>query len=157
MHLTITHHDVTAEVEVLPDGRVEAAGERFAVVRAGNGRYVVSGGGRQSVVHAAEGPDGLHLFFEGMVYELEVRERGATPRGRAIHELLEAPMPATVVQILASPGQRIAAGETLLTLEAMKMQLPVRAPRAGTVSAVHCKLGQLVQPGTTLIELTDEM
>jgi biotin carboxyl carrier protein len=38
-------------------------------------------------------------------------------------------------------------------LEAMKMELPVRAPRAGRISAIRCKPGELVQPGIALVEL----
>jgi biotin carboxyl carrier protein len=35
----------------------------------------------------------------------------------------------------------------------MKMELPVRAPRDGIVSAIHCREGELVQPGVTLVEI----
>jgi urea carboxylase len=38
-------------------------------------------------------------------------------------------------------------------LEAMKMELPIKAPRDGRVTAVHCKPGELVQPGVPLLEL----
>ena len=38
-------------------------------------------------------------------------------------------------------------------LEAMKMELAVRAPRDGVVTAVHCRAGELVQPGVTLVEI----
>jgi biotin carboxyl carrier protein len=40
-------------------------------------------------------------------------------------------------------------------LEAMKMELPVRAPHAGTVKDVSCREGDLVQPGVALLELTE--
>ena len=64
-----------------------------------------------------------------------------------------APMPATVAKLLVAPGQSVAEGETVLVLEAMKMELPVRAPRAGVVKAVHCAQGELVQPGVALVDL----
>jgi 3-methylcrotonyl-CoA carboxylase alpha subunit len=38
-------------------------------------------------------------------------------------------------------------------LEAMKMELPIKAPREGVVRAVHCHTGDLVQPGVNLVEL----
>jgi biotin carboxyl carrier protein len=44
-------------------------------------------------------------------------------------------------------------GDTLLVLEAMKMELPVRAPGDGTVTAVSCREGELVQAGVVLVEL----
>ncbi len=52
-----------------------------------------------------------------------------------------------------APGQSVAEGETVLVLEAMKMELPVRSPRAGVVKAVHCAQGELVQPGVALVDL----
>ncbi len=74
-------------------------------------------------------------------------------RGASHHGSLMAPMPATVVRIHATVGQKVARGETLLVLEAMKMELPVRAPADGAVTAVNCAEGDLVQPGVPLIEL----
>ena len=44
-------------------------------------------------------------------------------------------------------------GDTLIVLEAMKMELPIKAPRNGVVKAVHCAKGDLVQPGVNLLEL----
>jgi biotin carboxyl carrier protein len=51
-----------------------------------------------------------------------------------------------------APGDAVTAGQTLLVLEAMKMELPVRAPGDGRVKAVHCKAGDLVQPEVSLID-----
>jgi biotin carboxyl carrier protein len=62
-------------------------------------------------------------------------------------------MPATVVKVLVEPGRTIAAGEVVLVLEAMKMELPIRSPRDGVVAAVRCTQGELVQPGVALVEL----
>ena len=64
-----------------------------------------------------------------------------------------APMPATVVSLRARPGDSVDEGDTLMVLEAMKMELPIRAPRAGIVKAVHCAEGELVQPGINLVEI----
>ena len=44
-------------------------------------------------------------------------------------------------------------GRHLIVLEAMKMELPIKAPRSGVVKAVHCAKGELVQPGVNLLEL----
>jgi 3-methylcrotonyl-CoA carboxylase alpha subunit len=62
-------------------------------------------------------------------------------------------MPATVVAIHAIAGQAVTEGETIIVLEAMKMELPIKAPRSGVVKAVHCAKGDLVQPGVNLLEL----
>jgi biotin carboxyl carrier protein len=63
-------------------------------------------------------------------------------------------MPATVIKILVEAGQAVQKGDTLLLLEAMKMELPVRAPGDGVVATVKCREGELVQPGTPLLEFT---
>jgi biotin carboxyl carrier protein len=62
-------------------------------------------------------------------------------------------MPATVVKVFVEAGARVSKGDTLLMLEAMKMELPVKAPRDGVVRAVRCQAGELVQPGVSLVEL----
>jgi urea carboxylase len=43
-------------------------------------------------------------------------------------------------------------GDTLIILEAMKMELPIRASSDGVVKAIHCKPGELVQPGVPLVD-----
>jgi biotin carboxyl carrier protein len=62
-------------------------------------------------------------------------------------------MPATVRRIEAKPGQAVRRGDVLIVLEAMKMELPVRAPADGTIARVNCREGELVQPGQELAEL----
>jgi 3-methylcrotonyl-CoA carboxylase alpha subunit len=62
-------------------------------------------------------------------------------------------MPATVRRVLVGAGDRVTPGQSLIILEAMKMELPVRAGASGTVRAIHCREGELVQPGVTLIDL----
>jgi 3-methylcrotonyl-CoA carboxylase alpha subunit len=68
-------------------------------------------------------------------------------------QALAAPMPATVIKVLVKPGDRVAKGDTVVVLEAMKMELPLRAAGDGTVKAVHCREGELVQPETVLVEM----
>ena len=66
---------------------------------------------------------------------------------------MTAPMPATVLKVLVQPGTRVAKGQSLVILEAMKMELPLRALDDGSIVAVHCKEGQLVQADAVLVEL----
>ncbi|MEM8815159.1 MAG: biotin carboxylase N-terminal domain-containing protein [Pseudomonadota bacterium] len=68
---------------------------------------------------------------------------------------LEAPMPGTVVAVNVGPGDEVAAGDTLLILEAMKMEHQVHAPAAGTVRRVLCPAGRQVAEGELLIELEE--
>jgi acetyl/propionyl-CoA carboxylase alpha subunit len=66
---------------------------------------------------------------------------------------LHAPMPGTVLRVDVQEGQAVAAGEPLVVLEAMKMELAVSAPAAGTVTAVLVAAGDLVARGQALVEL----
>jgi len=67
-------------------------------------------------------------------------------------ETLVAPMPATVLKLLVKAGDAVKKGDTVLVLEAMKMELPVRAPADATIGAVRCREGELVPADATLIE-----
>ena len=106
--------------------------------------------GRVAWVAAAR--DVRWVYLDGEVYEIEGARAGARRRGVAGHGSLMAPMPATVVRIDASAGQPVRRGDTLIILEAMKMELPIRAESDGVVKAIHCKPGELVQPGIPLVD-----
>ncbi len=66
---------------------------------------------------------------------------------------IRADMVGLVYRILVSEGQQVAAGEQILLLEAMKMEMAVGAPVAGTVSKILVREGDAVQPGDLLLEL----
>jgi biotin carboxyl carrier protein len=61
-------------------------------------------------------------------------------------------MPGLVVSVEVGPGDVVAERQTLLVIEAMKMQSPLRSPRAGRVGRVLVTPGALVEAGTDLIE-----
>ena len=63
---------------------------------------------------------------------------------------VEAEMVATVWKVLVDAGATVEAGETLVILESMKMEIPVEAPVAGTVSAVKVEEGGVVQEGDVI-------
>ncbi len=74
----------------------------------------------------------------------------AGPRGPAP---LIAPMPGLIVRVTVAPGDRVAVGDGLVVMEAMKMENELRTAAAGTVKAVHAKPGSAVEKGTVLVEL----
>ncbi len=118
-----------------------------AVTRVGPGVYRVVSDGSQSIVYVAGTPDDLWAFSGGDVY----REQQHARHGAA--QQLSAPMPATVVKVLVAAGQAVRHGDTLVVVEAMKMELPIRAPADATVKTVNCREGELVQPDRVLVEL----
>jgi geranyl-CoA carboxylase alpha subunit len=100
------------------------------------------------------------VFLDGRVYTLEI-ERDARGRvaGRSSHvphASLTAPMPATVRRLNVAVGDAVKRGDILMVLEAMKMELPVRAAADGVVEAVNCREGELVQAGVSLLEINEK-
>ena len=144
-------------VEVAADGRVVVndSGEAWQIARTGPGRYHVSNGAGSWEVFVEGAAGARRVFVNGEVYELEVLEERTTRKAAATRHLepMAAPMPATVVRVLVAPGQTVRRGEPLVKLEAMKMELPIRAPRDGQVRVVHCREGEIVQAGVRLVEL----
>ncbi|MEQ1574653.1 MAG: biotin carboxylase N-terminal domain-containing protein [Vicinamibacterales bacterium] len=97
------------------------------------------------------------VFLDGRVHVIPVGGAGAARRRGLDNETaLAAPMPATVVTIHVVPGQQVVRGDVMIRLEAMKMELPIVAPRDARVKSVPCRLGELVQPGVPLVELEPE-
>jgi biotin carboxyl carrier protein len=66
---------------------------------------------------------------------------------------LSSPMPGKVIRVLVSDGEQVEKGQILLVVEAMKMELPIRAPRASMVRTVRCSAGERVASGVSLVEL----
>ena len=127
----------------------------FSVESIGDGWYLVSDGTRRWRVAVASTAEVEWVFVDGQVarFDAAAKDTGRKrSRGRGDAGVMS-PMPATVVAIKATPGQAVTQGDTLIVLEAMKMELPIKAPRSGVVKAVHCAKGELVQPGVNLLEL----
>ena len=150
--------EASTAVEVLADGRVRVGGapEPFIVTAADEGYYLVSDGSRSWRVAVVGAPDARFAGTEGLTARVEVEPEGAAPRkkARAGPGETAAPMPGTVIEIAVEVGQHVSAGDVLITLEAMKMELPIRAPRDGIVSAIRCRPGELVQPEVALVDIS---
>jgi 3-methylcrotonyl-CoA carboxylase alpha subunit len=71
------------------------------------------------------------------------------------HDLVISPMPGRVVKVAVSPGDRVKMNQTLVVLEAMKIEHQVAAPRDGVVEQVLCQAGDQVELGAPLVELED--
>jgi acetyl/propionyl-CoA carboxylase alpha subunit len=68
---------------------------------------------------------------------------------------LSAPMPGTVIRVAVGEGERVEPRQTLIVLEAMKMETPIVAPYEAVVQAIHVAEGDRVAGGTVLVELAD--
>jgi biotin carboxyl carrier protein len=74
-------------------------------------------------------------------------------RARIAEGSLHAPMPGQIRAVNVTVGQQVKAGDTLIILEAMKMEHRIKAPYAGEVAALHYQVGQSVQADAVLLEL----
>ncbi len=84
------------------------------------------------------------------------RRSGGAKKGAAVSgDTLTAPMQGTIIKIGVQDGQRVEAGELVVVLEAMKMEQPLTAHKAGTVTSLSAEVGQTVASGTPLLDLTD--
>jgi acetyl-CoA/propionyl-CoA/long-chain acyl-CoA carboxylase, biotin carboxylase, biotin carboxyl carrier protein len=120
---------------------VEVGGKRLEVVLPAGIGAVAGAGGR-----ADAGPAG----------RAGSRQRSGRSRaGGAGGGELTSPMQGTIVKIVAQEGQRVSAGDTVVVLEAMKMEQPLTAHKDGTVTGLAVEIGQTVSAGTTICRLAD--
>jgi len=90
-------------------------------------------------------------------------DTGATPPKRKVHgavdtatgDAIKAPMQATIVKVAVEEGQRVVKGETVLVLEAMKMEQPLAAHKDGVIAGLDAPVGQTVASGHLLLTITD--
>jgi acetyl-CoA/propionyl-CoA carboxylase biotin carboxyl carrier protein len=84
----------------------------------------------------------------------------ARPRSRrAVNvssgDTLTSPMQGTIIKIAVTEGQQVSSGDTVVVLEAMKMEQPLTAHKDGTVTGLAVEVGQTVSAGAAICELTD--
>jgi biotin carboxyl carrier protein len=152
--------------EVLLEGRgggyrVTINGERYEVevLDTQPGVFTLRVGGddtvRPRVVHWGAEGETKWLSSGGCSYRLErpkERRRGGAASASA-ENALRAPMPAQVRAVQVSEGEEVAAGQTILLLEAMKMEIKLVSPRPARVSRLLAKQGQTVEREQILVEL----
>ena len=139
-------------VSTWPDGRVTVDGVDVVAQPASAGEVRLGKEGSALAWVVARGDD-RWVFLNGESYKFEVETEGRRRRAATGHSSLSSPMPATVVRVEVAPGARVRRGDTLVILEAMKMELPIRAASDGVVASVSCRPGDLVQPGVPLLEI----
>jgi acetyl-CoA/propionyl-CoA carboxylase biotin carboxyl carrier protein len=83
------------------------------------------------------------------------RTRGGKTAAQAGGDALVSPMQGTIVKILVADGATVAAGDAIVVLEAMKMEQPITAHKAGTISGLSAAVGQTVSSGAPICEIKD--
>jgi 3-methylcrotonyl-CoA carboxylase alpha subunit len=125
-----------------------------AVRALGDGRFVVDVDGRPVQVLAAAHGDTVHLQLRGRsaVIERVDPTRSGTGAGAGGGDAA-APMPGVVVSWVAQPGAQVKAGDALLVIESMKLQVTIEAPRDGLLESLPFAPGQSFQRGAVLAHL----
>ncbi|WP_409183296.1 acetyl/propionyl/methylcrotonyl-CoA carboxylase subunit alpha [Amycolatopsis sp. VS8301801F10] len=131
-----TAPDVEAEEEAPRQNVVvEVGGRRLEVSLPGG--FALEGGGAPAATKA------------------KPRKRAGGAKAAVSGDAVTAPMQGTIVKIAVEEGQHVEAGELIVVLEAMKMENPVTAHKAGTVTGLSVEIGSAVTQGTQLLELKD--
>ena len=130
--------------EPAPGSEPEVPAPATAPAGSGAAVYQVRVNGNPYTVEIAEG---------GELSAVPVAAPAAAPAAPATTggQTLPAPLAGNVFKVLVSPGQAVAAGETVMILEAMKMETEVSAPTAGTVASVDVAPGDAVAVGDSLL------
>lgn len=152
---------------------IERSGDHFKVT-VGDNTYEITvdrfestwlhfeANGQRTQTHVARQNTHCYVAIDGHTWKLarpvstQSRRKGSIAEAGAGSGYLEATMPGLVLDVLAGNGASVARGQTLVLLEAMKMELRITAPFAGRVKQVHCTAGQVVERGQLLVELETE-
>jgi biotin carboxyl carrier protein len=139
---------------------MEEQEEEPSVTPLAPGTFLVAVGGRRETVYVAGPSTDRWAFWHGHVFQAgpvsrapELTRPPESVQRAQVGQSLSAPMPATVIRVFVAAGNRVKKGDTLVLLEAMKMELPVRSLSDGTIAAVRCHEGELVKAGQILVEM----
>ncbi len=162
-----TINDQTFEIDIDHQGRITIDGAELAAdmkLVGAQGLYSLLLGGASYEVLLDPASDKRNLYdvmVSGLRYQVKVQDERSrrlalvdrnlrAPDGEL---LIKAPIPGLVVKVPVVAGQEIGEGETLIILEAMKMENELRAPRGGTVHEVRVRPGEQVALGQVLATL----
>lgn len=106
-----------------------------------NRKYVISVNSNSYTVKIANGIDQL------------IKEMGFTIGSSIKANSIKAPMPGIILSVNVEENQEVKEGETLLILEAMKMENAIAAPKAGVIKSIFIKSGETVDKGELMIEM----
>jgi biotin carboxyl carrier protein len=150
----------------LEGARGAVDGVEAEVVEIEPGLYLVRRGDEQSLAYVDGVAPKLTVALrrpgadpQVLAAELVTPARAAAPVGAPTQRqggapvTLRSPIPGRVVKVAVKAGDTVAAGQTTVVLEAMKMENELAAPRAGRVAAVLCTAGQAVESGQDLVTI----
>ena len=168
----------SAQREITIDGAAYKIDWRLIAPLAADAKGQVSAGGRYSLIIAGKsyeifarrltkpgetGAQTYEIQLAGQRFEVQVedeREKALAGAVMAAHEAGEArvraPMPGLVIEVPLELGASVARGQTVVVLEAMKMENDLAAPKAGKIKEIKVSQGQTVNQGDVLVVISGE-
>jgi biotin carboxyl carrier protein len=151
-------------IELEQDGngyRAEIAGDTYdvVIVNGSNDEVNLLINGERVRAYIAQTKAQLWIHVNGRTVNLQrvaAREAGHRSASSAIHggeQVLRAPMPGQVRAIQVQIGEQVEKGQTLMALEAMKMEIRIQAPRSGRVAKLAVQVGETVERDQVLAEI----
>jgi biotin carboxyl carrier protein len=99
------------------------------------------------------------IYVNGRTLCLDLKSKGSKSRkssSAAAGNQLHAPMPGKVTKLLVTNGAQVKKGDSVVVMEAMKMEYTLKAEMNGQVQAIHASVGQQVTLGQLLVELNED-
>ena len=106
------------------------------------------------LAHVVKVRDDWWIHIDGSIQVLSIDEQGLG--GSGDEGGMSAPMPGKILELLCSIGDQVETGQTLIVMEAMKMEHRIAANVSGTIAAIHHEVGEQVAAGATLIDIDSE-
>lgn len=155
--LKLIHNEVEFQLSILEQNgqyQVQVGDASYQVAaQLNDDKLNVVINGHRLGVHLYNDGDDLTLFHEGEQFICELHRETFGSDDHAGDNSLTAPMNGAVVAVLVEAGQEVKEGETLVIMEAMKMEHSLKAPHDGTVAEIYFAEGDLVEDGAELISL----
>jgi len=156
------HSSETIPIDLTPSGKSYRAtiGEKTVdveILRAKDGKLDLLIDGKRVTAYVSSDNAKRWVTVNGQTFVLTKPAAGAQRRGAGHDHASElaAPMPGQVRAVNVAEGESVTKGQTLLVLEAMKMEIRIQAPRAGKVMKLLVKQGQTVEREQILIEIEE--
>jgi propionyl-CoA carboxylase alpha chain len=156
MKLRVGGGDISVSWRHLGENRYKVDSRELKTVAVEPGQIAIEMDG---VVHSYQiAQAGDHIFVHSSTGDTAIQRlpRHPRPASASQHETANSPMPGQVLRILVSEGQKVKTGDSLVVLEAMKMEQTIRTTINGRVQSVLVKTGQVVAPGQMLVEIGAE-
>lgn len=160
MKINLDYFSETHIVDLTPTGKSYRAtsGEKIVdveIIRAENGTLDLLIDGERVIAFVSSDKTKRWVTVNGRTFVL-TKQSGARKSGGGYHHAageLTAPMPGQIRAVNVSEGDAVTKGQTLLVLEAMKMEIRIQSPMDGVVKSLAVKVGQTVEREQVLVEI----